>query len=385
MTDLILSSFFELDESLAPEERETLTTLVRLSIPENTLRAYAKDLRYLKEWHLAATGNVLGFPATPAMVVRFILHHLYNREERVRNPEHGMPDAVERILMEKGVKAKPGPSAPKTVRRRLASWATFHRARAMVSPTDAPEVKDILRRVSAASDYAASPKSPRPIMIEHLDRLIDCCGAESLFDLRDRALLGFMFASGGRRRSEPGQIRLEAIENQPHQPLDSNDPASPLVPSMQIALRRTKTTRAGQAQKVWLVGAPVIEIRQWLDAASITDPSSFVFPALRLYWKGEGDAKQRIIEIVDRGLAGDSIREILARRCRQAGLDSSLFTPHGLRSGYLTEAHNAEIPIQQAMRQSLHKSIQSASLYYQDAEGGRSAAARLLAKRKTRP
>ena len=384
MTDLIPGGAFDLDQTLAPEEKETLATLLRLSIPENTLRAYAKDLRYLKEWHLAATGSALCFPASPAMVVKFILHHLYNCEERARNLGHGMPEAVEQILMEKGIKAKSGPSAPKTVRRRLASWATFHRARAMVSPTDAPEVKDILRRITNASDYAASSKSPRPIMIEQLDRLIDCCGKESLFDLRDRALLSFMFASGGRRRSEPGQIRLEAIENQPDQPLDPDDPASPMVPAMQIALRRTKTTRAGQAQKVWLIGAPVTEMRQWLNVAMIKDPASFVFPALRLYWKGEGLAKQQIVEVIDRGLAGDSVREILARRCRQAGLDSSLFTPHGLRSGYLTEAHNAEIPIQQAMRQSLHKSIQSASLYYQDAEGGRSAAARLLAKHKNK-
>jgi len=40
-----------------------------------------------------------------------------------------------------------------------------------------------------------------------------------------------------------------------------------------------------------------------------------------------------------------SVNLILKRRCQQAGLDPELFSAHGLRSGYLTEAANRGIPL----------------------------------------
>jgi hypothetical protein len=40
---------------------------------------------------------------------------------------------------------------------------------------------------------------------------------------------------------------------------------------------------------------------------------------------------------------------------KQAALDPALFSAHGLRSGYLTEAANRGIPLPEAMQQSPHK------------------------------
>ncbi|TWA42791.1 phage integrase family protein [Sinorhizobium medicae] len=61
---------------------------------------------------------------------------------------------------------------------------------------------------------------------------------------------------------------------------------------------------------------------------------------------------------VDRlALTPQSANLILKRRCQQAGLDAALFSAHGLRSGYLTEAANRGIPLPEAMQQSLHKSV----------------------------
>lgn len=45
-----------------------------------------------------------------------------------------------------------------------------------------------------------------------------------------------------------------------------------------------------------------------------------------------------------------------------------MFSAHGLRSGYLTEAANRGIPLPEAMQQSLHKSVTQAASYYNNAE-----------------
>jgi integrase len=60
------------------------------------------------------------------------------------------------------------------------------------------------------------------------------------------------------------------------------------------------------------------------------------------------------------------------------GLDPTLFSAHGLRSGYLTEAANRGIPLPEAMQQSLHKSVSQAASYYNNAERKNGRAARLI-------
>ncbi|RAS13937.1 phage integrase family protein [Ensifer adhaerens] len=79
-----------------------------------------------------------------------------------------------------------------------------------------------------------------------------------------------------------------------------------------------------------------------------------------------------------RALTPQSVNLILKSRCKQAGLDPALFSAHGLRSGYLTEAANRGIPLPEAMQPSLHKSVTQAARYYNDAERKNGRAARLI-------
>jgi integrase len=79
-----------------------------------------------------------------------------------------------------------------------------------------------------------------------------------------------------------------------------------------------------------------------------------------------------------RALTPQSVNLILKTRCSQAGLDPEMFSAHGLRSGYLTEAANRGVPLQEAMQQSLHKSVTQAAGYYNSAERKNGRAARLL-------
>ncbi len=55
---------------------------------------------------------------------------------------------------------------------------------------------------------------------------------------------------------------------------------------------------------------------------------------------------------------------IVKSRCEKAGLDPAKFSAHGLRAGYLSEAAQLGVPLQQAMQQSQHRSLAQASRYY---------------------
>jgi hypothetical protein len=112
---------------LTDEDAATLKHLARSGMGANTLRALASDLGYLEAWCLAATGHPLPWPATEALALKFVAHHLWDPAERESDPRHGMPSAVEDDLRARGLLRVSGPHAVSTVRRRLAHWSTLHR------------------------------------------------------------------------------------------------------------------------------------------------------------------------------------------------------------------------------------------------------------------
>ena len=50
---------------------------------ENSLRALASDLAYLEAWAAAAAGQPLPWPATEALALKFVAHHLWDPAKRV--------------------------------------------------------------------------------------------------------------------------------------------------------------------------------------------------------------------------------------------------------------------------------------------------------------
>jgi hypothetical protein len=142
---LPLAARDRLAETLTAAEIDTLTHLARAGTGPNSLRALASDLAYLEAWAHASTDAPLVWPASEATVLRFIAHHLWDEEEREKNPEHGMPQEIEAVLRAAGRLRTSGPHAPATVRRRPALWATLHRWRAAEGPFGAPSIRNALR------------------------------------------------------------------------------------------------------------------------------------------------------------------------------------------------------------------------------------------------
>lgn len=377
----------DLDEA----ERETLHVLLGAGIAANSRLALIKDARYLAGWWAAANGGQhLPWPAPPSAVVRFMVHHLYDAEERARNPDHGMPRAVEEKLLAAGLKREAGPAAPATVARRLASWASLHRMRGLKPPTEDLGVREVRRKLMRASTYMPGRKAQAPVLADTLEALLQACeidiDREPLRAARDAALLAVMWASGGRRRSEAGMIRMEHLRRERPQPaeiapdgaLTPEGTAAGWLPAMTIALPRTKTTRAVDGARVWLIGRPVELLDAWLQASGIRAGAVFVpidrHGNPRITPDGRGFGRRGLD-----GLSGQAVARIVKTRAAQAGLDPRQISAHGLRSGFMTEAANRDVPIQQAMAQSLHRSIAVAARYYDESAAARGRGARLLA------
>ena len=121
----------------------------------NTLRAIASDLNYLETWSYAALGHALPWPATEALALKFVAHHLYDEDEHERDASHGMPKDVRALLLQDGCLKTDGPHAPATVRRRLALWSTMHRWKGLQGP-----VRVAKRPPRPASRSARQPAAP---------------------------------------------------------------------------------------------------------------------------------------------------------------------------------------------------------------------------------
>jgi len=366
----------QLAQLLTDDDIDTLRHLAQEGMGANSLRALTSDFSYLEAWCRAATGENLPWPAPVPLILKFIAHHLWDPEKRKAESAHGMPEDVAGALEDQKLLRSPKsgslrlPHAVATVQRRLASWSTLHRWRSLEGQFSSPDVRSAMRLAVRVADRPRARKSRKAVTADCLELLLATCGGAdhakpSLKDLRDRAVLLVGFASGGRRRSELAGLRLTQIEWLDPLPADPNDPNSDLLPAAGLRLGRTKTEGASDDNSVLLIGRPVDALKAWLEAANITEGA--VFRAIDRW----GNLKSR-------GLTPQSVNAILKERCALAGLDPKDFSAHGLRAGFLTEAANRDIPIQDAMQQSRHRSLAQASRYYNDAGRGRRRSARML-------
>lgn len=350
---------------LTDDDVATLKHLAKEGMGANTLRALASDLAYLEAWCALAAGTPLPWPAPEALLLKFVAHHLWDPAKRDDDPAHGMPAEVETGLRSQGLLRSQGPHAPATVRRRLTSWSILTRWRGLSGAFSAPSLKSALRLAIRATGRPRQRKSMSAVTADVLAQLLFTCAGDRLVDIRDRAILLTAFASGGRRRSEIANLRIEDLVEEEPVHVVPVDPASPPLPCLAIRLGRTKTTGPDDDARSLMIGRPVEALKRWLQEAKIDRGPVF----RRIDQWGNVDR---------RALSPQSINLILKSRCAKAGLDPQKFSAHGLRSGYLTEAANRGIPLPEAMQQSQHRSLTQAAAYYNNPDRKRGRAARLI-------
>ena len=345
MTTLALPAHAQLSEA----DEAALTELYRRGTPANTLRAWERDLAYVAAWKQTAFGQPLAWPEDEQVALRFVLDHAQDLSGR---PGAAREVALELIAL--GLRRDLGCPAPATLDRRIASWSAFHRMRNLASPFTRPLVSQARQKARRANAKPRVPKSPKPITRDVLEALVATCDA-SHRGLRDRALLLLAFASGGRRRSEMTALNVEDIGRD-----EFADRGL-----IWIRLLQTKTTKKDQAPRLPLKGRAARALVHWLEVTGLSEG-----PLFRPVSKSDRPLPRR--------LAPDALRTILRHRLKLAGLPEDFASPHGLRSGFLTQAALDGAPLAAAMQLSLHRSAVQAQKYYADVEISENPAADLL-------
>jgi integrase len=328
-----------LTATLSPEDDAALTDLYRRGTPQNTLRAWERDLLYITAWKQARFAAKPSWPEEDHVALRFVLDH---SADLTHQPGAAQTAALALIAL--GLRRNLACPAPATLDRRIASWRAFHRMRNLASPFAAPLIAAARQKARRANAAPPAPKSPRPVTRDMLEQLLASCD-DSMRGLRDRAILMLAFASGGRRRSEITALYRDDIGTEDY------------VPKGLIWLRllQTKTTTQADAPRLPLKGRAARAVMGWIIEAAIDDGPLFrpISTAGRA---------------LNRPLAPDAIRLILRHRLTLAGLPPDHATPHGLRSGFLTQAALDGAPLAAAMKLSLHRSAIQAQRYYADVE-----------------
>ncbi|MEO8670878.1 MAG: integrase, partial [Tahibacter sp.] len=188
-----------LPNELAEQAANAVRELLAEAAAANTTRSYASALRYWAGWHRARFGIELTLPVSEAVVMQFVVDHVARRGKTGLTWE--LPPAVDAVLVAAELKAKPGPWKLSTVVHRVAVLSTAHRLKRLPNPCEEPAVRTVLSRARRASvKRGERPAKKTAITKTELEAMLVTCD-DSLEGRRDRALLCFGFASGGRRRS----------------------------------------------------------------------------------------------------------------------------------------------------------------------------------------
>ena len=314
--------------SLPAEAAAIVQAYQRASKADATVRAYTSDARVFQDW--CARYGFRSLPATPEAVAGFLV-----------------------------AEAEAGRSAS-TIGRRSAAIRYAHKLAGQPDPTDDEGVraasKGIRRRIGVAPTQKAAATAD--ILAALLMRTPD-----TLTGKRDRALLALGFA-GAFRRSE--LVALDVA--------DLREDAE----GLRVMVRRSKVDQEGQGfEKAIPHGRfirPVALVREWLDAAGITEGPLFRpvsrsgrvrgmpksehthsvegdFPA-----SGSAENSANVCHADTHSrLTTQAVADIIKHYCTAAGLDASTFGAHSLRAGYITTAAERGADLARIMDQSGHR------------------------------
>jgi integrase len=340
-----------LPEQLATQAADAVRELLAEAAAANTTRSYASALRYWAGWHRARYGVELVLPLSEAAVMQFVVDHVARRSKS--NLTWELPPDVDAALVAAGLKAKLGPWKLASVVHRVAVLSTAHRLKRLANPCEEPAVRTVLGRARRASvKRGERPAKKAAITKTELEAMLATCD-DSLEGHRDRALLCFGFASGGRRRSE---IAAAAMAD-----LRRTGPSAFIY-----RLEHSKTQQAGPTAGS-TPDKPILDraadaLGTWLESSGIVEGAIF----RRLWKKRIGPA-----------LSPAAVGEIVQRRAKLAGLEGD-FGGHSLRSGFVTEASRQGVSLPAIMQMTEHRAVSSVMGYFRSGSAADNPAARLL-------
>lgn len=289
------------------------------SLSENTMRAYASDVKIFRFWCEGRGFNPL--PATPNVVANFLA-----AQARSVSP----------------------PLKATTILRRVAAIAYVHRmANLSVLPTDALLVRQTLQGI--VREKLMAPHQKEPTTAELIQLMAAQVDRSTLRGARDYALLLLGFA-GAFRRSELVRLKIEDLKIHDQ--------------GMDVFIRHSKTDQIGQGFLKPIIRGkkccPVEAIQEWLARSGIRE--GFLFR--RISKKGEVWASHEDPKKPD--LSDKMVALIVKKYTALIGLDSACYAGHSLRRGFNTSALTAGASIEKVMAISGQKDPKTVLRYYKD-------------------
>jgi integrase len=337
---------------LHTQAESSVRALLKEGESANTVRSYAGALRYWAAWFRLRYRNTLALPVPAPAVLQFLVDHV-ERTAEDGTLIHDLPAAIDQALVAGGFKGELGAPALNTVLHRLSVLSKAHQMGDVPNPARDPTVQELVRRVRRA--YAARGALPRrksALTRDPLEAMLATC-TDGLFGVRDRALLLFAWASGGRRRSEVSAAVMDNLVKVDEQ-------------TYVYRLTHSKTDQSGVDHNVNadkpITGVAAEALTAWLEASGVV--SGALFRRIRKTKASEP-------------LSGQAVWHIVKRRAQLAGLEGD-FGAHSLRSGFVTEAGRQSVPLGEAMGLTGHRSLPTFLRYFQSGVVQNTQAANLL-------
>ena len=217
-----------------------------------------------------------------------------------------------------------------TLKRRIASISVVHKLKGHYLDTKHPIIMENLHGIKRT--LGSRQKAKKPLLINDLKLIIKVINKEKI---RDKALILLGF-SGGFRRSELVNILHEDIEFVPE--------------GIKILIKRSKTDQSGEGV---IKAIPYFENQEFCPVLTLRD-----YINKKISKKNE----DKVFEISDK-----SVALIIKKYAQKAGLDSSKYAGHSLRSGFATTAAEFGAEERNIMAMTGHKTTQMVRRYIQEA------------------
>ena len=217
-----------------------------------------------------------------------------------------------------------------TLKRRIASISVIHKLKGHYLDTKHPIIMENLHGIKRT--LGSRQKAKKPILINELKLIIKAIDEEKR---RDKALILIGF-SGGFRRSELVNIDYDDVEF--------------VTEGVKILIKRSKTDQSGEGS---VKAIPYFENREFCPVLALKD-----YISKKFIDQNEG----RVFGISDK-----SVALIIKKYAEKAGLDSSKYAGHSLRSGFATTAAEFGAEERNIMAMTGHKTTQMVRRYIQEA------------------
>ena len=221
-----------------------------------------------------------------------------------------------------------------TLKRRIASISVIHKLKGHYLDTKHPIIMENLLGIKRT--LGSRQKAKKPILINDLKLIIKAIDEDKI---RDKALILVGFA-GGFRRSELVNVYFQDIDFVPE--------------GVKILIRRSKTDQSGEGS---IKAIPYFENQEFCPVIALKNYLNKKF--------SNSDKSQEDVKIFE--ISDKSVALIIKRYAEKAGLDSSKYAGHSLRSGFATTAAEFGAEERNIMAMTGHKTTQMVRRYIQEA------------------